>query len=358
MGCEVYANGNEIACKEGDGKVVAAFPDVCLSPPTSPAGPIPVPYPNTSFSKDMQSGSKKVKINGGEVMLKDQSFYKTSPLGDEAATQGLGKGVANGSITGKTYFIAWSMDVKFEGQNVDRHIDMTTSNHASPMANAAPPWANISKLTMDKAKAGICPCCNKPVHSPGEPTDGKTWYDHRAEVEGPRAKRDAKGKKDEVKAKSVAEKKQDAASQIANAENRAGCSCPPGTTKVLPEDPCNVFYKMPPAPIPVTKTNQNDRSGPQKARTTASRDAFNPKGGGGIKDLVNAKRQAAGKPECKEFMHLVPLAAGGCPGTEDGGNLQCKNDLCGPCQQIDNDWKKTTGDTQGINFPETSIKFS
>lgn len=40
MGCEVYANGDEIACKAGDGKVIAAFPDVCLTPPAPPAGPI------------------------------------------------------------------------------------------------------------------------------------------------------------------------------------------------------------------------------------------------------------------------------------------------------------------------------
>src|SRR5713101_5687830 len=131
MGCDVYANDNEIACKAGDGKVIAAFPDVCLSPPSPPAGPVPIPYPDTSFSKDMQNGSKT-------VMIKDQSFYKTSPLGDEAATNGLGAGVITHVITGKTYFVAWSMDVQFEGQNVDRHIDLTTSNHASPGGNSAP----------------------------------------------------------------------------------------------------------------------------------------------------------------------------------------------------------------------------
>jgi hypothetical protein len=146
MGCEVYANGDEIACKAGDGKVIAAFPDVCLSPPSPPAGPIPVPYPNTSFSKDMQNGSKTVTIKGKEVMLKDQSFYKTAPLGDEAATRGLGAGVITHVITGKTYFVAWSMDVKFEGQNVDRHTDITTSNHASPMANASTPMPNVSTM--------------------------------------------------------------------------------------------------------------------------------------------------------------------------------------------------------------------
>jgi len=87
MGCDVFANSDEIACKAGDCKVIAAFPDVCLSPPSPPAGPVPVPYPDTSFSKDMQNGSKTVMIKGKEVMLKDQSFYKTSPLGDEAATK-------------------------------------------------------------------------------------------------------------------------------------------------------------------------------------------------------------------------------------------------------------------------------
>ena len=90
MSNEVFANGNEIACKSGDGKVIAAFPDVCLSPPAPPAGPVPVPYPNTSFAKDTKNGSRTVKINRKEVMLKDQSFYKTAPLGDEAATRGLG----------------------------------------------------------------------------------------------------------------------------------------------------------------------------------------------------------------------------------------------------------------------------
>src|SRR5579863_3442126 len=131
MSKEVYADGNEIACKAGDGKVIAAFPDVCLSPPSPPAGPVPVPYPDTSYSKDMQEGSKTVKIGDDEVMLKDKSYYKTSPLGDEAATKSLGAGVVTHVITGTTYFAAWSMDVKFEGENVDRHIDITTSNHAS-----------------------------------------------------------------------------------------------------------------------------------------------------------------------------------------------------------------------------------
>jgi hypothetical protein len=68
MATDVYANGMDIACKAGDAKVVAAFPDVCLSPPSPPAGPIPIPYPNSSFSRDMQNGSTKVTIGGQPVM--------------------------------------------------------------------------------------------------------------------------------------------------------------------------------------------------------------------------------------------------------------------------------------------------
>ena len=44
MANEVYANGREIACKAAAGKTVAAFPDTCLSPPSPPAGPVPIPY--------------------------------------------------------------------------------------------------------------------------------------------------------------------------------------------------------------------------------------------------------------------------------------------------------------------------
>lgn len=156
MGCDVFANGNEIACKAGDGKVIAAFPDVCLSPPSPPAGPVPIPYPDTSFSKDMMSGSKTVKIKNQELMLKDQSFYKTSPLGDEAATNGLGAGVVTHVITGKTYFTMWSMDVKIEGENVDRHIDITTSNHMNQPANAAVPMANVAVAVASSPPSNPC----------------------------------------------------------------------------------------------------------------------------------------------------------------------------------------------------------
>ncbi len=53
--------------------------DVCDTP--SPGEPVDVPYPNTGMSSDTSSGSKKVKIEGGEAMVKDTAFEKSS--GDE-----------------------------------------------------------------------------------------------------------------------------------------------------------------------------------------------------------------------------------------------------------------------------------
>ena len=67
MGKNVFANGMEIVHKAGSNKVIAAFPDVCMSPPSPPAGPVPVPYPDTSMSDDLKRGSKSVKIGGQPV---------------------------------------------------------------------------------------------------------------------------------------------------------------------------------------------------------------------------------------------------------------------------------------------------
>ena len=137
MANEVYANGMEIACKAAAGKSVAAFPDTCLTPPPPPAGPIPVPYPNTAYASDTTKGTTTVMISGQEVMMKDQSTFKKS-TGDEAATRAQGMGVVTHIIQGEASFVAWSMDVKFEGANVDRHLDQMMHNEQCSPANTVP----------------------------------------------------------------------------------------------------------------------------------------------------------------------------------------------------------------------------
>ncbi|MCE9529812.1 MAG: DUF4150 domain-containing protein [Planctomycetes bacterium] len=148
MSNQVYANGMEVACKAAAGKSIAAFPDVCLSPPSPPAGPLPVPYPVTGYASDTSSGSKTVQISGKEVILKNQSFFSKC-TGDEAATKSLGMGVVTHQISGKVYFQAWSMDVKVEGMNATRHLDITTHNHMS-MPGDTPTWPYIDEAGLKK----------------------------------------------------------------------------------------------------------------------------------------------------------------------------------------------------------------
>jgi hypothetical protein len=128
MSKNVFANGKEISAKDDDNQSICAMPDVCLSPPSPPAGPIPIPYPNTAEASDTDGGTRTVKIGGAEVGMKNSSNYKKS-TGDEAATKSLGMGVVTHTIQGKMVHAAWSMDVKAEGANVIRHMDMTTHNH-------------------------------------------------------------------------------------------------------------------------------------------------------------------------------------------------------------------------------------
>jgi hypothetical protein len=147
MANKVFANGREISCKAGSGKSICAFPDVCFTPPQTPATPpgVPIPYPNTGMSSDMTDGSKNVKISGKEIMLKNKSYFKKS-TGDEAGAAPK-KGVVTSKNTGKVYFNAWSMDVKFEGENVVRHLDLTTHNHGSVPGNS-PTWPYIDEASI------------------------------------------------------------------------------------------------------------------------------------------------------------------------------------------------------------------
>ena len=164
MANEVFANGREISCKAADGKSICAFPDVCFTPPETPATPpgVPIPYPNTGMASDTTSGSKTVKISGKEVMLKNKSYFKKS-TGDEAGCAAK-KGVITSVNRGKVYFNAWSMDVKAEGENVVRHLDLTTHNHMSLPGNS-PTWPYLDAMAMG--------CPQHPCHSVAKKVDVK-----------------------------------------------------------------------------------------------------------------------------------------------------------------------------------------
>lgn len=174
MANQVYANMMEVSCKAAMGKSICAFPDVCFTPPLTPATPpgVPIPYPNTGMASDCTSGSSSVKISGQEVMLKNKSYFKRS-MGDEAGCAPK-KGVVTSMNMGKVYFTMWSMDVKVEGENVVRMMDLTTHNHASVPGNS-PTWPYLDEMSAPAAEkacgaemkevAAACPNCENNNHT-------------------------------------------------------------------------------------------------------------------------------------------------------------------------------------------------
>src|SRR5690625_7310012 len=115
MSNNVGANGQSIVTKKSGGKVITG-PDVCKTP--SPGGPVPIPYPNISLSRDLAKGSKSVKINGAPACLKGSYFSKS--VGDQAGSLG---GVVLGKIGNKAEPVKYSIDVKIDGTNVVRNLD-------------------------------------------------------------------------------------------------------------------------------------------------------------------------------------------------------------------------------------------
>ena len=170
MADDVFANTREITCQAGSSKSIAAFPDVCMTPPENPATPpgVPVPYPNFGMASDTTNGSTSVKINKKPVMLKNQSYFKKSS-GDEAGCAAK-KGVISSVNRGKVYFVSWSPDVKVEGKNVVRHLDMTTHNHGS-LANEGIPWPHIGRMDLINSVAGCEKEKQKIKDECGDPVD-------------------------------------------------------------------------------------------------------------------------------------------------------------------------------------------
>ncbi len=134
----VFINNRSAFDTSSSGKSLMAFPDVCLTPPPPPAGPIPTPLPNNALVKDITGCAKSVTFNGNPAAHKN-SYISTSN-GDEPGdpkTGGQGNVVTH-VVNGKAYFASHSMDVLIEGVEAVRHLDITTHNHACPPAGTPP----------------------------------------------------------------------------------------------------------------------------------------------------------------------------------------------------------------------------
>jgi len=125
MSQSTFVNSRGIAHK-GSGGMSMVFPDVCKTP--SPAGPIPIPYPNIGKSSDTTSGPPTVKTDGEMPMVKTAKYSMTT--GDEAGSAG---GVMSSTTKGEAEFMMYSFDVKFEGNNVCRMGDPMFHNKKNIM---------------------------------------------------------------------------------------------------------------------------------------------------------------------------------------------------------------------------------
>lgn len=141
MPATVGVNFLAVVHKSSNG-VTIAFPDVCKTP--TPAGPIPIPYPNIAQSTDTAKGTKKVKCDGNSTCIKSSNFKMST--GDEAGSAG---GIISGKIKGKAEFVMASMDVKFEGKGVARSFDIMLHNdkNTPPFPVLQPPIVAMATET-------------------------------------------------------------------------------------------------------------------------------------------------------------------------------------------------------------------
>ncbi|RTM10352.1 MAG: DUF4150 domain-containing protein [Hyphomicrobiales bacterium] len=289
----VFAGMWEIAAENGMNKSIARFPDVCMSPPSPPAGPIPIPYPDTSFSNNLKSGSSTVLIGGKAAALAQQSYYQEPVLGDEAATRTFGANVVTHQITGKTYFQAWCMDVKFEGKNVCRHLDITTSNHASEATTTAPLVTAETQSTGGGGAKGeqrsmLCECCGNLAHSAaqlrGESITEEEFYN--PSQTGLRSIT-GKGGKQTLRNLDLTPKQR--------AQGQRGLNDAQGVRELCPDQmppkdgPCSKYYRITPAEKEAIDTHYENFA--------RNDNPFRPASWKGAKMIA----------------HRVPRSAGGCP---------------------------------------------
>ncbi|MGB1109364.1 MAG: DUF4150 domain-containing protein [Gammaproteobacteria bacterium] len=108
-----------------------AFPDVCLTPIPTPAGPVPtpIPYPNTSQAPTAIPNQFKVFTMVGM----DHNLMTTVPMsmGDNA---GLNLNPASGMVMGPTRHLMGSFKLLKGGLPATKLLSMTGQNGMSPGA--------------------------------------------------------------------------------------------------------------------------------------------------------------------------------------------------------------------------------
>lgn len=99
------------AASTGQGQALTTGPtDACKTP--SPAGPVPLPYPNIAMLSD-GDGTSKVKIQGKNTLREGDSMSMST--GDEPGVAG---GVVSSKFKGKCEIVKGWAKVKADGKPV------------------------------------------------------------------------------------------------------------------------------------------------------------------------------------------------------------------------------------------------
>lgn len=122
MPTHILVNGLGLTYKSTIGLSTATIPDICKTP--SPAGPVPIPYPNIATQSSLKGGTTTVKAKGKMIAVKGSQYGSSN--GDEAGTAG---GVKSSVNMKATDWITYSFDVKMDGKNACRHTDKKFHNN-------------------------------------------------------------------------------------------------------------------------------------------------------------------------------------------------------------------------------------
>lgn len=165
MSCTVFRTTMGLFSLNSGGQGVAPL-DVCLTAPTPPAGPVPVPYVNLTFAKDLEKGTVTVKADKGIVAI--QSDGKVAKSNGDEPGNIMTKGVASMTNTGAATFATWSFTVLMEGQGTCAMGDLMNQNCNGTILNCLDPAA-IVQFAAALAQLDMLKPCDKPYDGSQRP---------------------------------------------------------------------------------------------------------------------------------------------------------------------------------------------
>jgi hypothetical protein len=116
------------------------FPDVCLTP--SPAGPVPIPYPNIAIAQMAVAAVYNVLFMAAPVHNMRTIIPMTN--GDNA---GVALGVASGTVMGPSRHLTGAFSVLIGGAPVTRLTSVTLQNSTNcPGVRVAPSQTKVLVL--------------------------------------------------------------------------------------------------------------------------------------------------------------------------------------------------------------------